>query len=60
MRMLDVCQNEDLIKTWCKKMAPPLVTLLGAEPEVGQQTRAARACSLAVPWLLASRIAPGA
>jgi AP-1 complex subunit beta-1 len=35
VRMLDICVNEDLIKTWCKKMAAPLVTLLGAEPEVG-------------------------
>ncbi|KXZ48196.1 hypothetical protein GPECTOR_29g103 [Gonium pectorale] len=26
--------GEDTIKTWCKKMAPPLVTLLASEPEV--------------------------
>mmetsp|Transcript_8122 Transcript_8122/g.21661 ORF Transcript_8122/g.21661 Transcript_8122/m.21661 type:complete len:927 (-) Transcript_8122:280-3060(-) len=25
---------EDTVKLWCKKMAPPLVTLLGSEPEV--------------------------
>lgn len=34
MRMLAVVTNEDLVKAWCKKMAPPLVTLLGTEPEV--------------------------
>eukprot|EP00798_Chlamydomonas_sp_ICE-L_P007115 gene7115-219_t len=35
MRMMDVCNNsDDLIRAWSKKMAPPLVTLLGAEPEV--------------------------
>ncbi len=34
MRMLNIVTNEDLIKAWCKKMAPPLVTLLGTEPEV--------------------------
>lgn len=34
MRMMDVVMSEDLAKAWCKKMAPPLVTLLGAEPEV--------------------------
>lgn len=26
--------DEGLIKTWYKKMAPPLVTLLSTEPEV--------------------------
>eukprot|EP00199_Chlamydomonas_sp_CCMP681_P008004 CAMPEP_0119111208 /NCGR_PEP_ID=MMETSP1180-20130426/34516_1 /TAXON_ID=3052 ORGANISM="Chlamydomonas cf sp, Strain CCMP681" /NCGR_SAMPLE_ID=MMETSP1180 /ASSEMBLY_ACC=CAM_ASM_000741 /LENGTH=73 /DNA_ID=CAMNT_0007098043 /DNA_START=54 /DNA_END=272 /DNA_ORIENTATION=+ len=34
MKMLNVVGSEDLSKAWCKKMAPPLVTLLGAEPEV--------------------------
>lgn len=32
--MLDVVQNDELCKTWSRKMAPPLVTLLSAEPEV--------------------------
>lgn len=31
---MNVVRNEDLIKTWTKKLAPPLVTLLSAEPEV--------------------------
>ncbi|MEW5316613.1 MAG: hypothetical protein WDW38_007974 [Sanguina aurantia] len=34
LRMMDVVANEDLVKAWTKKMAPPLVTLLSAEPEV--------------------------
>lgn len=34
MRMMDVVQSDDLVRAWCKKMAPPLVTLLGTEPEV--------------------------
>ena len=34
MRMMDVCGSVDLVAAWSKKMAPPLVTLLGAEPEV--------------------------
>ena len=31
---MDVSNNEDQNKAWCKKMAPPMVTLLSAEPEV--------------------------
>lgn len=31
---MDIVTNEELIKTWSRKMAPPLVTLLSAEPEV--------------------------
>lgn len=31
---MDVVANEDLVKAWSKKMAPPLVTLLSSEPEV--------------------------
>jgi hypothetical protein len=31
---MDYIQNEDVVKVWVKKMAPPLVTLLGSEPEV--------------------------
>eukprot|EP00877_Chromochloris_zofingiensis_P012411 jgi/Chrzof1/7423/Cz02g23050.t1 len=34
LKMMNVVRNEDLIKTWTKKLAPPLVTLLSAEPEV--------------------------
>ena len=34
IRMMDICGSPDLVATWSKKMAPPLVTLLGAEPEV--------------------------
>eukprot|EP00879_Flechtneria_rotunda_P010745 GHRR01011227.1.p1 GENE.GHRR01011227.1~~GHRR01011227.1.p1 ORF type:complete len:891 (+),score=379.26 GHRR01011227.1:368-3040(+) len=34
LRMMEEVQNEELIKLWSKKMAPPLVTLLSAEPEV--------------------------
>jgi AP-1 complex subunit beta-1 len=34
LRMMEEVRNEDLIKVWTKKMAPPLVTLLSAEPEV--------------------------
>ena len=32
--MMEVVQSEDQIRLWTKKMAPPLVTLLSAEPEV--------------------------
>lgn len=32
--MMEEVRNEELIKVWTKKMAPPLVTLLSAEPEV--------------------------
>ena len=34
IRMMDICGSPDLVAAWSKKMAPPLVTLLGAEPEV--------------------------
>ena len=34
MKMMDIVANDDLVRAWCKKMAPPLVTLLGTEPEV--------------------------
>lgn len=34
MKQLDVVSTEDLVRAWCRKMAPPLVTLLAAEPEV--------------------------
>ena len=34
IRMMDICSSPDLVANWSKKMAPPLVTLLGAEPEV--------------------------
>jgi hypothetical protein len=34
MKQMDAVKNEELVKAWCKKMAPPLVTLLSAEPEV--------------------------
>lgn len=32
--MMEEVHNDDLIRLWSKKMAPPLVTLLSAEPEV--------------------------
>jgi hypothetical protein len=34
LRMMEEVQSEELIRAWSKKMAPPLVTLLSAEPEV--------------------------
>ncbi len=34
MKQMEIVTNEDLLKLWTKKMAPPLVTLLSAEPEV--------------------------
>jgi AP-1 complex subunit beta-1 len=38
LRCMDVVESnpasEETVKTWSKKMAPPLVTLLSAEPEV--------------------------
>eukprot|EP00983_Pelagomonas_calceolata_P118924 1160550-Pelagomonas_calceolata.AAC.5 len=56
---------EDTVKLWCKKMAPPLVTLLGSEPEVLKHMRSftllqaktahysmLRPAALAVPLLL--------
>lgn len=32
--MMEEVSNEDYIRMWAKKLAPPLVTLLSAEPEV--------------------------
>ena len=58
VRMMEVCaSNEDLLKVWSKKMAPPLVTLLGAEAE--QQYVALRNISLIVqkrPNILANDV----
>eukprot|EP00878_Enallax_costatus_P020546 GHUV01021725.1.p1 GENE.GHUV01021725.1~~GHUV01021725.1.p1 ORF type:complete len:554 (+),score=186.86 GHUV01021725.1:154-1815(+) len=34
LRMMEEVRNDELIKVWTRKMAPPLVTLLSAEPEV--------------------------
>lgn len=34
LRMMEEVHNDELIKVWTRKMAPPLVTLLSAEPEV--------------------------
>lgn len=34
MKQMDAVQNPQLIESLCKKMAPPLVTLLSAEPEI--------------------------
>jgi AP-1 complex subunit beta-1 len=34
LRMMEEVQSDELIALWGKKMAPPLVTLLSAEPEV--------------------------
>ncbi len=34
MKQMEIIGNDDMIKQWCKKMGPPLVTLLSAEPEV--------------------------
>eukprot|EP00959_Pyramimonas_sp_CCMP1952_P225639 4718402-Pyramimonas_sp.AAC.1 len=31
---MDVMNNPEMNKTLCKKMGPPLVTLLSAEPEI--------------------------
>ncbi len=57
MRMMDICQSPDLVAAWSKKMAPPLVTLLGAEPEV--QYVALRNINLIVqkrPGILANEV----
>lgn len=34
MKQMDQINDETLSSQWSKKMAPPLVTLLSAEPEV--------------------------
>lgn len=39
--------GEETIKTWCRKMAPPLVTLLASEPEVGGAAEGSGGCA----WL---------
>lgn len=31
---MSMVSDSSVIRTWCRKMAPPLVTLLSAEPEV--------------------------
>lgn len=61
MKQLDVIQplagTDKLVETWCKKMAPPLVTLLSAEPEV--QYVALRNINLVVqkrPRILANEV----
>ena len=58
MRMMEVCANRaDRVRAWSKKMAPPLVTLLGAEPEV--QYVALRNINLVVqkrPAILANEV----
>ncbi|GAX83225.1 hypothetical protein CEUSTIGMA_g10651.t1 [Chlamydomonas eustigma] len=57
LRMMDICQSADLVAAWSKKMAPPLVTLLGAEPEV--QYVALRNINLVVqkrPSILANEV----
>lgn len=67
MRCMDVVAasapggGEDTVRAWCKKMAPPLVTLLAAEPEV--QYVALRNISLVVqkrPAILANEVKVGA
>lgn len=34
LRYLDEVTNQEVVRTVCKKLAPPLVTLLNAEPEI--------------------------
>lgn len=34
MRYMDIIENDDVVKSLCRKLAPPLVTLLSAEPEI--------------------------
>lgn len=60
LRMMDEVRNDELIKVWTKKMAPPLVTLLSAEPEV--QYVALRNINLIVqrwPQILAHEVKVG-
>ncbi|KAF6257431.1 beta-adaptin-like protein C [Scenedesmus sp. NREL 46B-D3] len=57
LRMMEEVRVEDLVKAWSKKMGPPLVTLLSAEPEV--QYVALRNISLIVqrwPQILANEV----
>jgi AP-1 complex subunit beta-1 len=34
LRYADLVENEDVVRALCRKLAPPLVTLLNAEPEI--------------------------
>eukprot|EP00898_Chlorokybus_atmophyticus_P008524 jgi/Chlat1/8673/Chrsp88S00666 len=34
MKQMELIKNDDIVRQLCKKMAPPLVTLLSAEPEI--------------------------
>ncbi|KAF8068431.1 BETAC-AD [Scenedesmus sp. PABB004] len=57
LRMMEEVSNEELIRAWSRKLAPPLVTLLSAEPEV--QYVALRNISLIVqrwPHILAHEV----
>ncbi|WIA30567.1 hypothetical protein OEZ86_000650 [Tetradesmus obliquus] len=57
LRMMEEVRSEELVKAWSKKMGPPLVTLLSAEPEV--QYVALRNISLIVqrwPSILANEV----
>jgi AP-1 complex subunit beta-1 len=57
LRCMDAVSNEELVRAWSKKLAPPLVTLLASEPEV--QYVALRSISLIVqrrPGVLANDV----
>jgi AP-1 complex subunit beta-1 len=57
LRMMEEVRSEELVKAWSKKMGPPLVTLLSAEPEV--QYVALRNINLIVqrwPQILANEV----
>jgi AP-1 complex subunit beta-1 len=61
LRMMEEVSNEDLVRVWSKKLAPPLVTLLSAEPEV--QYVALRNINLIVqrwPQILSHEVKVGA
>jgi hypothetical protein len=48
---MEVVNNEDLLKAWSKKMAPPLVTLLSSEPEVRRRARpSSHGTGRQLPW----------
>jgi hypothetical protein len=60
LRMMEEVRSEELVKAWSKKMGPPLVTLLSAEPEV--QYVALRNINLIVqrwPQILANEVKVG-
>lgn len=60
MLQMDVIASTDLVRNLCKKMAPPLVTLLSSEPEI--QYVALRNINLIVqkrPSILAHEIKVG-